>query len=747
MEQKITTAEVDVAERKLCFETGKLAHQAGGAVTVRYGDTVVFVAATCSEKPREGIDFFPLMVDYEEKLYAAGKIPGGFIKREGRPSEKSILTSRLIDRPIRPLFPKGFRHDVQIVALVWSSDMENDPDIAAINGASAALAVSDIPYPEELIGAVRIGLLEGEFIVNPTFTQRENMDLNIVVAGTKSSILMVEAGAREVSEAVLLDALKLAHEEIRKIIAVLERFAEEGGRAKRNIPVYAPDAELEKLIRTHMTSFVEEAMAVQQKAARERILREKVTRDALISRLEGNSGYEAYIAMLSDSRNPDFETVVKTIEEEIFRRMVVNEQKRPDGRALTQIRPISCEAGLLPRTHGSGLFTRGQTQVMTIVTLGTVSEEQILDGIGGDDSKKYMHQYNFPSFSVGEVRPMRGPGRREIGHGALAERALVDMIPPVEDFPYAVRIVSEVLESNGSTSMASVCASTLALMDAGVKLKAPVAGIAMGLVKHGEGFVVLTDIQGLEDFLGDMDFKVAGSANGVTALQMDIKVKGISLEIMERALAQAKDARLFILGKILETIPEPRPELSPYAPRIITMTINPEKIKDVIGPGGKMINKIIAETGVKIDIEDDGRVFIAATSPEAGEAARTWIDNLTREVVPGEMYLGKVSRLMNFGAFVEILPGKEGLVHVSQIAEQRVGKVEDVFAIGDEVPVKVTEIDEQGRINLSTKGLIEVDESAFEAEPAGGRSGGGRDRDRGGRGGRPHGRSRSRERD
>lgn len=707
--------ELDVAGRTLSFETGKLAKQAGGAVMARYADTVVMATATCSENAREGIDFFPLMVDYDEKLYAAGKIPGGFIKREGRPSEKSILTGRLIDRPIRPLFPKGFRHDVQICGMALSSDMENDPDVVAINASSAALAVSDIPFPD-LVGAVRIGYLNDKFIVNPTFTERKDSLLNLVVAGTNDNIVMVEAGAKEVSESLLIEALKLAHSEIKKIIAAIDDLQKQAGKPKRDIPVYEPNARLDEVIKKYMTQFVEEAMAVLQKTEREAILKEKATRQALIDILTNSDeeDKDALIEMLKDSLNPDFEYVIKKIEERIFRSMVVEKHIRPDGRKLDEIRPLSAEVGILPRAHGTGLFTRGQTQVMTILTLGTIGEGQVLDGIGGEESKRYMHQYNFPPFSVGEVKPMRGPGRREIGHGALAERALAEMIPSVDDFPYTLRLVSEVMESNGSTSMASVCGSTLALMDAGVKIKAPIAGIAMGLVTHKDGFVVLTDIQGLEDFLGDMDFKVAGSAEGVTALQMDIKIKGLSFEIMEQALAQAKKARMQVLDTILACIPEPREELSPYAPRIIVMHINPDKIKDVIGPGGKMINKIIAETGVKIDIEDDGRVFIAASSPESGEAARKMIDNLTREIAVGEIYLGRVSRFMSFGAFVEILPGKEGLVHVSQIADKRISRAEDVFEVGQEIPVKVIEIDDQGRINLSTKGLIEVDSSAFE---------------------------------
>ncbi|MDQ7824307.1 MAG: polyribonucleotide nucleotidyltransferase [Candidatus Eremiobacteraeota bacterium] len=706
MGEKQCVMEVDVAGRRLVLETGKVAKQANGAVMVRYADTVVIVTAVCSERCREGVDFFPLMVDYEEKLYAAGKIPGGFIKREGRPSEKSILTSRLIDRPIRPLFPKGLRNDMQITALVLSSDQENDADIPAIIGASAALAISDIPFPE-VIAAVRIGYRDGVFLVNPTYKEREESALNLVVAGTKEDIMMVEAGAEEVSESLLMEALRIGHEEIKKVIRTIGELAGKVGKPKREFPVYQPSKELEALMRRLLTAKVAEVMIIAEKEAHENAMA-AINREAFLAILQETMDEEArapFVELLTDSRNFDFDQIKKTIEEEEFRRLIVEKKIRPDGRTLTEIRPITCEVGILPRTHGSGLFTRGQTQVLNILTLGTMSEEQILDGIGGDESKRYMHQYNFPPFSVGEVKPMRGPGRREIGHGALAERAIVGMIPSVEEFPYALRLVSEVLESNGSTSMASVCASTLALMDAGVKITAPIAGIAMGLVKHGDGFAVLTDIQGLEDFLGDMDFKVAGSRSGVTALQMDIKIKGISFEIMERALAQARDARMFILNKIEECISAPREELSPYAPRIITLMINPDRIKDVIGPGGKMINKIIAETGVKIDIEDDGRVFIAAVNPESGNAARKWIEDLTRDIEIGEIYLGRVSRIMNFGAFVEFLPGKEGLVHISQLSYRRIPRVEDAVKIGDEITVKVIEIDDQGRINLTARGL------------------------------------------
>jgi polyribonucleotide nucleotidyltransferase len=737
-----TSVEREIAGKKLSFITGDIARQANGAVMVRLEDTMIFIAATASKKPREGIDFFPLMVDYEEKLYAAGKIPGGFIKREGRPSEKSILTSRLIDRPIRPLFPKGMRNELHIVSLVLSADQENDSDIPAINGASAALAISDIPFPE-VVGAVRIGHKDGEFLVNPTYAERDGSILNLVVAGTKTNILMVEAGCLEVSEELLMDALKIAHHHIKEIISFIEELAAKVGKPKVDIPFYEPDLDLEKFMRAHLTGKIAKAIRIHDKAEREQALAD-LSKDVLIEVIEKAAGdkREALMSMLSDSKNTDFVQIAKYIEEEEFRKMIVNDRIRPDGRRFDEIRPIRCEVGFLPRTHGSGLFTRGQTQVLTILTLGTMSEGQTLDGLGGEESKRYMHQYNFPPFSVGETKPMRGPGRREIGHGALAERAVSCMVPPEEEFPYSVRLVSEVLESNGSTSMASTCASTLALMDGGVKIKRPVAGIAMGLVKSGDDFVVLSDIQGMEDFLGDMDFKVAGTKDGVTALQMDIKIKGITFEIMEKALAQAKSGRMFILGKILDAISAPREELSPYAPRIFTMLINPDRIKDVIGPGGKMINKIIAETGVKIDIEDDGRVFIAAVDQEAGIAAQKWIENLTRDVEVGAIYLGKVVRITNFGAFVELMPGKDGLVHISQFSNQRVNRVEDVVKIGDEIPVKVTEIDDMGRVNLTAKGLAGSpeeggEESSSSSDDRGGerRRPSGPPRDRGGRGG------------
>ncbi|MGV8122638.1 MAG: polyribonucleotide nucleotidyltransferase [Candidatus Xenobiia bacterium LiM19] len=739
-EQVITLPQKTKVERlfagkKLSLEAGHVARQANGSVVVRLEDTVVIVNATINERLREGVDFFPLTVDYEEKLYAAGKIPGGFIKREGRPSEKSILTSRLIDRPIRPLFPKGFRNEVQLIALVLSSDTQNDADIPAIIGASAALAISDIPFTE-FIGAVRVGCIDGQYVINPTYAEREKCTLNIVVAGTRDNIMMVEAGAEEVSEDMVLEALQTGHEHIKEIISLIEELVRKIGKEKRKFALYEPDKDLEAIVRTHLTEKLNKAMRIADKATREEAIKD-LKKETLMLIMEETTQdkRDALLAMIQDDKNPDFAAIIKTIEEELFKKMIVNEKIRPDGRKFEEIRPITCEVGFLPRTHGSGLFTRGQTQVLTILTLGMVSEEQILDGLGGDESKRYMHQYNFPPFSVGETKPMRGPGRREIGHGALAERAVVKMVPPEDQFPYSVRLVSEVLESNGSTSMASVCASTLALMDGGVKLKTPIAGVAMGLVKHGDSFAVLTDIQGMEDFLGDMDFKVAGSREGITALQMDIKIKGINLEIMKKALAQAKEGRLFILDKILQCIPEPRTELSPYAPRIFTLQISPDKIKDIIGPGGKMINKIIAETGVKIDIEDDGRIFIAALTPEAGDKAIQWIESIVREVEVGAIYLGKVTRLMNFGAFVEVLPGKEGLVHISQFSNQRVGRVEDVVNVGDELPVKVIEIDDQGRVNLTAKGLNDP-ASADDRPPRsqdGERRGSGRPPQRGGR--------------
>lgn len=689
--------EMQVGGRKFAIETGKMAKQANGAALVRYGDTAVLITATASAEPREGIDFFPLTVDYEERLYSVGKIPGGFIKREGRPSEAAILSGRLIDRPIRPLFAEGFRNDVQIVATVLSVDQDNPPDIAAMIGASCALSISDIPFNGPIAG-VRIGRIDNKFVINPNVAQQEKSELNLTVAGTKEAVLMVEAGAKEVPEETILEAISFGHKIIKEIVAFQEEIVSQVGKSKRDIKLYGVPDEIFQAVHDYVAEKLDSAVRTSEKLAREEKL--KLVKDDAAQ----------HFAEIFPDNGKEVQYVIQKILKEIVRKMITVEKIRPDGRKLDEVRPITCETGLLARTHGSGLFTRGQTQVMTITTLGAIGDEQILDGLGVEESKRYMHHYNFPAFSVGETKPSRGPGRREIGHGALAERALLPVIPSETAFPYTIRLVSEVLESNGSTSMGSVCGSTLSLMDAGVPIKRPVSGVAMGLVKTGEHFSILTDIQGMEDALGDMDFKVAGTVEGVTAIQMDIKIAGISDEILSAALEQAKRGRLFILGKILETIKEPRPELSPYAPRIITMEIDPDKIRDVIGPGGKTIKKIIDETGVTIDIEDDGKVFIAAIDVEAGKKAVHIIETLVRDVEVGGIYLGKVTRLMNFGAFVEILPGKEGLVHISQLALERVGKVEDVVKVGDEITVKVTEIDRQGRINLSRKELLRAEQ-------------------------------------
>ncbi|MDK2823068.1 MAG: polyribonucleotide nucleotidyltransferase [Clostridia bacterium] len=689
---------LDVGGRKLTVETGRLAKQASGAVFVRYGDTAVLATATASKEPREGIDFFPLTVDYEERLYAVGKIPGGFIKREGRPSEKAILSSRLIDRPIRPLFPKGYRNDVHLVATVMSVDQDNPPDIVAMIGASTALHISHIPF-QGPIGAVVIGLIDNEFIVNPTVEQAEKSQMHLVVAGTKDAVMMVEAGANEVPEEIILEGIMKGHSEIIKIVNFIEEFRQEalekGLASPKTEPILeVTPVEIEEQVRIYAMDKLLEAVQTKDKHEREDNIN-AVKEETII-----------HFEEIFPEQTKEIKTVLDNLLKEIVRKLITVDKLRPDGRALDEVRPITCEVGVLPRTHGSGLFTRGQTQILSAVTLGAIGEEQIIDGLGLEESKRYMHHYNFPPYSVGEARPMRGPGRREIGHGALAERALEPMIPSEEEFPYTIRIVSEALESNGSTSMGSVCGSTLALMDAGVPIKRPVSGVAMGLVKHGEDFSILTDIQGMEDALGDMDFKVAGTEKGVTAIQMDIKIAGISREILKEALEQARRGRLHIMGKMLEVITEPRSELSPYAPRIITTTVDPDKIRDIIGPGGKTIKKIIEETGVKIDIEDDGKVFIASVDVKAAEKALKLIENLTKELEVGQIYLGKVARITNFGAFVEVLPGKEGLVHISQLALERVEKVEDVVSVGDEIMVKVTEIDRQGRVNLSRKELL-----------------------------------------
>ena len=687
------TFQMELGNRTLIIETGKMAKQAGGAVLVRYGDTAVLVTATASAEPREGMDFFPLTVDYDEKLYSVGKIPGGFIKREGRPSESSILAGRLIDRPIRPLFANGFRNDVQVVATVLSIDQNNPPEIPAMIGASCALSISDIPF-DGPIGGVRVGIIDNQFIINPNIAQQELSDLNLVVAGTKDAVLMVEAAANELSEEVILEAIRIGHDAVRQIITMQETMIAAVGKAKREIKLYDVPADINAAVRTYATDNLTIAVTNADKLSRQDNIKQVKKQVA------------EHFATIYPNNSKDIQNMMQKIIKQIVRKMITVDKIRPDGRGLEEVRPITCEIGLLARTHGSALFTRGQTQALSITTLGAMGDEQILDGVGIEESKRYMHHYNFPSFSVGETRPSRGPGRREIGHGALAERALLPVIPSELEFPYTIRVVSEILESNGSSSMASVCGSTLSLLDAGVPIKRPVSGVAMGLVKDGDDYSILTDIQGMEDALGDMDFKVAGTADGITAIQMDMKIAGITEEILKDALAQAKRGRKHIMGKILEVISEPRPELSAFAPRIITMLINPDKIRDVIGPGGKMIKKIIEETGVKIDIEDDGKVFIAAVDMEAGQRAVKIIEALVRDVVLGTTYTGKVTRLMNFGAFVEILPGKEGLVHISQLALERVEKVEDVVKVGDEILVKVTEIDRQGRINLSRKELL-----------------------------------------
>jgi polyribonucleotide nucleotidyltransferase len=687
--------EMDFSGRRLILETGRLAKQANASVTVHYGDTVVLCTVTCSKEPKD-LDFFPLTVNYEEKLYAVGKIPGGFIKREGRPSEKAILASRLTDRPIRPLFPEGFRNDVQIVNLVLSVDQDCSPQIAAMIGTSAALSISDVPFNGP-VGGVIVGRVDGQLIINPTTEQEDKSDLFCVVAGTRDAIMMVEAEGDEVSEADMLEAIMFGHEEIKKVIDVQDKLVQIAGKEKMAIKLKAVNEQVASDVRQYAAARIVTALSIKEKHERQDAI------DAI-----DNETIEHFTEVYAETPqlNKDVKEVLHDILKDEVRRLITHDKIRPDGRALEEIRPIDCDTAILPRTHGSGLFTRGQTQALSICTLGPLGDVQILDGIGLEDTKRFMHHYNFPPFSVGEARPLRPPGRREIGHGALGERALSKVIPSETDCPYTIRLVSEVLESNGSSSQASICASTLAMMDAGVPIKAPVAGVAMGLIKDGEHFSILTDIQGLEDHLGDMDFKVAGTAAGITAIQMDIKIDGINRSILDEALDQAKKGRLFILDKLAEAIQEPRKNLSPYAPKIVVMNINPDKIRDVIGPGGKIINKIIEDTGVKIDIEQDGRVFIASSNEEMINKAREWIENIVKEVVVGETYLGTVKRVEKFGAFVEILPGKDGLVHISQLSNDRVANVEDVVKIGDKITVKVTEIDNQGRVNLSRKATM-----------------------------------------
>jgi polyribonucleotide nucleotidyltransferase len=708
---------LEIGGRTLVIETGELAKQANGSALVRYGDQIVVLcAATASEKPREGIDFFPLTCEYEEKMYAAGKIPGGYIKREGRPSEHGVLSARQMDRPIRPLFPDGFRNDVQIIATVLSTDPGLDSDVIAVCAAGAALAVSDIPFHAN-VAAVRVGRDEaGSFIVNPTLEQYEAGGMEVVVAGTADAVMMVEGSAQEVTEDVFLDAVAFAHEEIKKIVGAIDELARKAGKAKREYPLLTTDEKLDKWVRKNFQKEVGKAMRVTDKQERNAAFAD-LSRAAALAKLAKKDDPHVR-ALIEDPKSKEFEKIVKSMEEDELRTMVVDERIRPDGRKPDEIRPIWSKVHYVPRVHGSGVFTRGQTQVFTAATLGSLSDAQRLDGILDIPNKRYMHYYNFPPYSVGETRPMRSAGRREIGHGRLAESALVPVLPPEEDFPYTLRLISEVLESNGSSSMASVCGSTLALLDAGVPIKGHVAGVAMGLILKGDKYAILTDIQGLEDALGEMDFKVAGTTEGITAIQMDIKVQGITIDIMREALTEAKKSRLFIIDKLKETITEPRQELSAFAPRMLVLQISPDKIKDVIGPGGKVINKIIADTGVKIDIENDGRVFIAGQDGAAADKAKAMVEALTKSVTVGETYLGTVTRLMNFGAFVAFLPGKEGLVHISQLAPQRVERVEDVVKPGDQIMVKVIEVDSQGRVNLSRKAVMVPEGSAPEGAPA-----------------------------
>ena len=687
------TFEMVVGGRKLIIENGKMAKQANGAVLVRYGDTVVLVTATASKEPRNGVDFFPLTVDYEEKMYAAGKIPGGFIKREGRPSNDAILCARLVDRPIRPLFPKGFRNDVEVVATVMSVELDNAPEIAAMIGASCALGVSDIPFNGPIAG-VRVGCVDGEFVINPTVDQREVSTLNLTVAGSHDAVMMVEAGANELPEDVVLDAILFGHKEIQRIVEFENDVIASCGKQKNDYPLFLPPADLEAAVRDYAYDKLDKAVRDEDKLRRDGHIAE-ISADTLTHFLEEDPD--------NADMAKDIAAIVHDLTKEIVRHMITHEKIRPDGRATDEVRPVSCEVGLLPRTHGSGLFTRGQTQILSVVTLGSIGDEQIIDGLGPEEKKHYLHQYNFPGYSVGEAKPVRGPGRREIGHGALAERALQAVVPSVDDFPYTIRVVSEVLESNGSSSMGSVCGSTLALMDAGIPIKRPVSGVAMGLVKDGDKYTILTDIQGMEDALGDMDFKVAGTPKGVTAIQMDIKIAGITREILAAALEQAKRGRAFILSKMLDTISIPRPELSKYAPRVTVIQIDTEKIRDVIGTGGKNIRKIVEESGAEIDIHEDGNIFISAIG---AESAQKVIENLVHDVQVGEIYDGTVTRILKFGAFIELLPGKEGLCHISQLANDRVEKVEDVVNIGDKLKVKVTDIDNRGRINVSHKVLL-----------------------------------------
>lgn len=687
------TFQMDLAGRPLIIETGKMAKQANGACLVRYGDTVVLVATTVSKEPKEGTDFFPLTVDYEEKMYAVGKMPGGFLRREGRPGNSAILNARLIDRPLRPLFDKRCRNDVHVVATVLSVDYDNAPELCGMLGASLSIAISDFPWDGPIAG-VRIGRVDGQYVVNPTQEQLAASSMNITVAGTEEAIMMVEGGANEAPEEEVLDAILFGHETIKELCRFQKKIIAEVGKEKRKLVFPEIPEEIEKAVADYATADLKKAI----------FDADKLRRDGNIDAVK--KAAKEHFADIYPDNGADVAESLDHLTKQIVRDSISNEGIRPDGRKLTEIRPITCEVGLLPRVHGSALFTRGQTQALSVTTLAPLSETQIIDDLTPITEKRYIHQYNFPSYCVGETKGSRGPGRREIGHGALAERALRPVIPSVEEFPYAIRVVSEILESNGSSSQASVCGSTMSLMNAGVPIKAPVAGIAMGLIENGGKFSILSDIQGMEDALGDMDFKVAGTAKGVTAIQMDIKVHGITRDILLQALKQAHEGRIFILGKIAECIDKPADHLSPYAPKIIAITIPVDKIREVIGAGGKTINKIQDETGTKLDIEEDGHVYISSTDEEAAQKAKKIVEGLTHEVKAGETYLGRVTRLMKFGAFVEILPGKEGLVHVSQLALHRVEKPEDVVHVGDEIMVKVTEIDDKGRINLSRKALL-----------------------------------------
>ncbi len=693
--------EIKLGRESLIIETGRMAKQADGACMVQLGGTVVLATAVSSKEPREDIDFFPLTVEYQERTYAAGKIPGGFFKREGRPSEKAILTCRLIDRPIRPLFPKGYVNETQVVTMVLSSDGENDSDVLAMIGASTALTISDIPFGEP-IGAVRVGRIGGKFITNPTFEELETSDLDIVVAGTRSSVIMIEAGAKELSEETMADAIAFAHKELQPVIDLQEKMARELNTKKREYTVSMVADELLKKVKAASTAKLDEINRLSAKEQREEAL-QLLTKE-LTSKLVGAD---------SEYSDKDIKKALSEVEEENIRLYIIQKKKRVDGRRFDEVRQISCEVGVLPRTHGSGLFTRGQTQSLSVTTLGTSADEQTIDALAGETQKNFMLHYNFPPFSVGEARPMRGPGRREIGHGALAERALKAVMPSKDAFPYTVRVVSDILESNGSSSMATVCASTLSLMDAGVPISKPVSGIAMGLIKEGNHEIVLTDIGGVEDHYGDMDFKVAGTVDGITAVQMDLKIQGISVELIKKAFADAKVARLFIMDKMLRSISKPKEKISDLAPHIVSIKLPQGKIGEVIGPGGKNIKKIIQETGVTVDIDDDGVCQVASQDGAAIEKAVAIIRGMIEEPEVGKIYKGRIKRIMNFGAFCEILPGKEGLIHVSELAAKFVKNVEDVVKLGDEVTVKVIEIDQQGRVNLSKK---QADPAAIEAE-------------------------------